>query len=124
MTDALEKAVRSAREVAVTVTTFDCGAVAGARYNPPLVICPHPVPLQVVPLSPQITTLFEVPLTTAVNCTCPLGCTCTVVGVRETEIDALAATEQDSITSKSHTTFTTYFMSSPSRTTPRPSQQC
>jgi hypothetical protein len=68
ITEALADAVRSAKEVAVTVTTFDVGAVAGARYKPPLEIWPHVFPLQLVPLKLQITTLLEVPLTTAVNC--------------------------------------------------------
>jgi len=33
MTDALADAVRSASDVAVTVTTFDFGAVAGAKVQ-------------------------------------------------------------------------------------------
>jgi hypothetical protein len=68
MIDALAEAVRSASEVAVTVITFDAGAVAGAEYTPPLEIWPHTFPLQLVPLKFQITTLLEVPLTVAVNC--------------------------------------------------------
>jgi len=38
MTEALADAVRSASDVAVTAITFEAGAVAGARYRPPLVI--------------------------------------------------------------------------------------
>jgi hypothetical protein len=71
ITEALADAVRSASDVAVTVTTFDAGGVAGARYKPPLVICPHAMPLQAVPVRLQMTTLLEVPLTTAVNCVWP-----------------------------------------------------
>ena len=73
MAAALADAERSARDVAVTVITFDCGAVAGAVYNPVLVICPQPLPVQVVPVRLQITTLFDVPLTVALNCACPPG---------------------------------------------------
>src|ERR1035437_4903402 len=88
ITDALPDAVRSASDVAVTVMTFDVGAFAGALYKPPLLICPHSLPVQLMPLRLQITTLFEVPLTVAENCNCPPAGTCTVAGVTETDIDA------------------------------------
>ena len=71
MTEELADALRSASEVAVTVITFDAGAVAGARYKPVSEIWPHTIPVQLVPERPQITTLLEVPLTTAVNCSWP-----------------------------------------------------
>jgi len=73
ITAALADAERSASDVAVTVITFDCGAVAGAIYNPVFVICPQVMPVQEVPLRDQITTLFDVPLTVVVNCVCPPG---------------------------------------------------
>jgi hypothetical protein len=69
MTAALAVAERSARDAAVTVITFDCGAVAGAVYKPVLEMCPQAIPLQVVPVTLQTTTLFVVPLTVALNCT-------------------------------------------------------
>jgi hypothetical protein len=67
ITDALADAERSASDVAVTVITFDGGAVAGARYKPPPEIWPHVFPLQFMPFKLQITTLLEVPPTVAVN---------------------------------------------------------
>jgi hypothetical protein len=107
MTEALADALRSASDVAVTVTTFDFGATAGARYRPPLVICPHALPPQAVPARLQITTLFEVPLTVAANCIWPLGCTCTVVGVKETDTEARAAAGLRIARTKIHTTLKT-----------------
>jgi hypothetical protein len=104
ITEELAEAVRSASEVAVTVTTFDGGAVAGAKYKPSLVIWPHAFPLQLVPLKLQITTLLEVPLTTAVNCACPPSGTCTVVGARETDTEARVAVGKTEIASKNHAT--------------------
>jgi hypothetical protein len=71
MTEALADTDRSARAVAVTVITFDAGGDEGAIYRPSLVIWPQTIPVQFVPLRPQITTLLEVPLTTALNCVCP-----------------------------------------------------
>jgi hypothetical protein len=58
---------RSAREVAVTVTTFGLGVTAGAVYRPPEEICPHAIPVQPRPDKLQITTGFVVPVTCTVN---------------------------------------------------------
>jgi len=68
------------------------------------VIWPHAFPLQLVPLKLQITTLLEVPLTTAVNCACPPSGTCTVVGARETDTEARVAVGKTEIASKNHAT--------------------
>jgi hypothetical protein len=75
MTEALPDAVKSARDVAVIVMTFDCGALAGAKYTPVLVIWPQALPLHVVPLRLQMTTLFEVPVTVGTNWAWPPGWT-------------------------------------------------
>jgi hypothetical protein len=103
--EALADAVRSASEVAVTVTTFDVGVVAGATYSPALLIWPHVLPLQDGPARLQITTLFEVPLTTAVNCALPPGFTCTVLGVSETDTDAQVAAGLTPAKNRRHATF-------------------
>jgi hypothetical protein len=58
---------RSAREVAVTVTTFGLGGTAGAMYKPLDVICPQLIPLHPTPDKLQITTEFVVPVTVALN---------------------------------------------------------
>jgi hypothetical protein len=113
ITAALAEAVRSASDVAVTVTTVDAGAFEGARYNPPLVIWPHPRPLQVVPARLQITTSLEVPLTTAVNCVWPPGCTCTLVGLRETDTVAKVTAGHTTIASTIDANFKTRFISFP-----------
>jgi hypothetical protein len=113
MTAALAEAVRSASDVAVTVMTVDAGAVAGARYNPSLVIWPHAIPLQVVPARLQRTTPFEVPLTRAVNWVWPPGCTCTLVGVSETDTDAKVTAGHTTTASKIDATFKPLFISSP-----------
>ena len=113
ITDALPEEVRSARDVAVTVITFDAGAVAGALYTPPLLICPHSLPPQLTPPRFQITTLLEVPLTVAVNCAFPPVGTCTVVGVTETVIEARLTLVSTSKQNESHVNFEMYLMLSP-----------
>ena len=67
-TFALADWLRSARDVAVTMTIGGFGAVAGARYKPCPVICPQAMPLHPGPERLQITTLLLVPLTVARNC--------------------------------------------------------
>jgi hypothetical protein len=56
--------VESATLVAVTVTVAGSGRVAGAVYRPEVLIVPELAP----PLSDQVTEVFEVFLTVAVNC--------------------------------------------------------
>ena len=106
MMDALAEAVRSASEVAVTVMTFDAGAVAGAKYKPSLVIWPQALPLQFVPFKLQMTTLLEVPLTVAVNCVWPPSGTCTVAGASETDTEARVAAGKIMLASNNHATLT------------------
>jgi hypothetical protein len=113
MTEALAEAVRSASDVAVTATTFDVGIFAGAEYNPPLLIWPQVIPLQEEPVRLQTTTLFVVPLTTAVNCALPPASTCTTLGVSETDTDAQVTTGQTNAPSKSPAIFKIRFIRDP-----------
>jgi hypothetical protein len=105
ITEALAEAVRSASDVAVTVTTFDVGVVAGAVYNPLLLIWPQVLPLQEAPVKLQTTTLLVVPLTVAVNCALPPACTCTTLGLSETETDAQVKAGQTNATRKIQANF-------------------
>ncbi len=70
-TPRLPIAVESACDVAVNVTAAGFGAVAGALYRPVGSIVPHGfgVPVHAVPLRLQVTAVFVVPVTAAVNCT-------------------------------------------------------
>jgi len=113
ITEARAEAVKSASDVAVTVITFDVGVVAGAEYNPALVIWPQPLPLQEEPVRFQRTTLFVVPLTTAVNCVLPPGSTCTTLGVSETDTAPQVAAGQTNATSKSQANFKMGFIRAP-----------
>jgi hypothetical protein len=60
--------VGSATLVAFTVTVADEGALAGVTYSPLLEIVPHAAPVQPVPLTVQITVVFDVPVTFPINC--------------------------------------------------------
>ena len=60
--------VPSAFEVAFTVTCAGFGIVPGAVYRPPELIVPQALPLQPAPTKLQVTPVFEVPVTAAVNC--------------------------------------------------------
>ena len=75
-------------------------------------ICPQVMPLQLIPARLQRTTLLEVPLTTAVNCVWPPGCTCTVVGESETETDAEATAGKTKAMRIAHTNFNADFICS------------
>ena len=89
VTVAVPTSERSERERALTTTVDGLGAVDGAVYKPFELISPQPMPLQPAPESPQMTTPSADPI--ALNCTCPLGLTCTDAGETETEADAKLA---------------------------------
>lgn len=71
----------------MTVTVPD-GTVAGAVYLPALVIVPQAEPAQTVPETFQVTAVFEVPDTVALNCW--LSPVTTVAGEGEILTDMLA----------------------------------
>ena len=58
----------SATEIAMTVANAGLGIVAGAVYRPPEVIVPQEPATQPMPVTVQVTLVFEVPVTLAVNC--------------------------------------------------------
>jgi hypothetical protein len=60
--------VESATEVAVTVARAGLGTVAGAVYRPEEVIVPQEPETQPIPVTVQLTLVFELPVTDAVNC--------------------------------------------------------
>jgi hypothetical protein len=60
--------VGSAWDVAETVTEAGVGTVAGAVYNPTLVIVPQVLAAQPTPATLQVTAVFVDPVTVAVNC--------------------------------------------------------
>jgi hypothetical protein len=76
--------VESACEVAVTVTCAGFGIVAGAVYSPELEM----VPLAAPPATLQVTPVFDVPVTVALNC-CVLP-TATLAAVGATDIVTVA----------------------------------
>jgi len=67
VTVALSNFVLSAAEIALTVTVPPVGTAAGAVYRPDALIVPT-VELPVVPLTCQVTAVFVVFVTVAVNC--------------------------------------------------------
>ena len=78
--------VESACEVAVMVTVPPVGTVAGAVYKPDELMVPMLAALAEVLLTCQVTAVFVVPETVAVNCCVWPVCTLAVVGVTWTEI--------------------------------------
>jgi hypothetical protein len=60
--------VGSATLVAITLTVEGEDKLDGGAYIPPLEIIPQAEPAHPVPLSDHVTEVFEVPVTTAVNC--------------------------------------------------------
>ena len=79
--------VGSACDMAVTVTNGGTGTLAGAVYKPADVIVPQVLPLQPMPLTPQVTAVLAEPVTVALNCCCapvltwaPLGEMLTLTG--------------------------------------------
>src|SRR5437867_375817 len=75
--------VASAALVAVIVTGITLAIVAGALYRPELLIVPAPVAGDI----DQVTPVFEVPWTVAVNCCVAPGPSVTVAGVKDTLTD-------------------------------------
>jgi len=86
--------VGSATEVAVTFASEGLGIVAGAVYSPEDVMVPHEPLTQPVPETFHVTAAFEVPVTLAVNCCCPLIAIVTSVG----EIDTATAVADPMVT--------------------------
>jgi len=60
--------VGSATLVAVTLTVTGEGALDGEVYSPLFEMVPHAAPLHPVPLTTQLTEVFELPVTVEVNC--------------------------------------------------------
>jgi hypothetical protein len=69
-------------EVAMTLSVAGFGTVTGAVYNPPLEIVPFDAP----PLTLQVTAVFDVPVTVAVNCSVFPVATLALAGATETVI--------------------------------------
>ncbi len=67
-TEALADLLLSAALVAVTVTEGLLGRVAGAVYSPEVEMVPTVALPPAVPLTAQVTPVFVVPVTLAVNC--------------------------------------------------------
>ena len=74
--------VESACETAVTVTGFGLGRAAGALYKPFEEIVPTVEFPPVMLFTSQVTAVFDVPVTVAVNCCAPFAAT--VAGEGET----------------------------------------
>jgi len=68
VTAALADFVLSAALVAVTVTLDGDGSLLGARYKPPLLTVPSVELPPEMPFTFQVTAVFEVFVTVAVNC--------------------------------------------------------
>jgi hypothetical protein len=77
---ALALFVLSATLVAVTVTVAGEGTEAGAVYKPPDVIVPNVALPPTTLFTAQVTVVFNVPVTVAVNCWVLLTCTLAEVG--------------------------------------------
>lgn len=70
-----------ADETAVTVTVAGLGMVLGAVYNPPEVMVPAAALPPGVPFTCQVTPVFVVPVTVAMNCVLAPGLSVAVAGV-------------------------------------------
>jgi hypothetical protein len=75
-----------ADKTAVTVTVAGLGMVLGAVYKPFEVIVPAAALPPGVPFTCQVTVVFVVPVTVAVNCVVAPGLSVAVVGVTVTVI--------------------------------------
>ena len=86
MTLAEPEADAFADKTAVTVTVAGLGMVLGAVYNPLEVMVPAAALPPGVPFTCQVTPVFAVPVTVAMNCVLAPGLTVTVAGVTVTVI--------------------------------------
>ena len=86
VTTAIPDFVESACEVAITVTVPPVGTFAGAVYKPDELMVPILGALADALLTCQVTTVFVVPETVAVNCCVWPVCTLAVAGATWTEI--------------------------------------
>ena len=84
--------VLSATLVAVTVTVFGDGAVAGAVYKPLAEIVPHAGPAQPAPVTVHVTAVLELPVTVALNCCALPACTLGFSGEMLTATGTLTVT--------------------------------
>lgn len=76
--------VLSAEEVAVTVTAVVAGTTEGAVYRPAALMLPQAAP-PAVQSADQLTPVFELPETVAVNCCVPVAVAVEVAGATATE---------------------------------------
>src|SRR5215471_13465052 len=74
----------SACATALTDTLGGFGTVSGAVYSPPAVIVPTDALPEATPFTCQTTAVFEVPVTSTVNCSENPACNCFAVGEIET----------------------------------------
>jgi hypothetical protein len=86
--------VVSATEVALTVADDGVGTVAGAVYKPDDVIVPQEPETQPVPETLQVTAVFELPVTVALNCCVPF----TAIIMESGEIETLTPPPEPRVT--------------------------
>ena len=97
VTVAVAVAFVSALLVAVTVTVFGLIICEGAVYRPLESIVPQPVPLQLVPVTLQLTVISLGPLTIAENCWVPPKVTTACSGERVTVVVVLLPPQPERI---------------------------
>ena len=95
VTAAAPDLVGSDSSAAVTATVGGLGALAGAVYNPLLLMLPHVDPLHPLPETLQTTSELELPVTVALNCTWAPGFNCAEDGETLTETPATRVTAAD-----------------------------
>jgi hypothetical protein len=66
--DAEADLVGSATLVTFTTTVAGDGTLVGGTYSPLLEIVPHAAPAQPMPVTLQVTAVFEAPVTVPTNC--------------------------------------------------------
>jgi hypothetical protein len=86
VTEAEPESAAFAAETAVTVTVAGLGIVPGALYNPFVLIVPTVALPPVAPFTCQVTAVFVLPVTAAMNCLLALGLTVAEAGVTVTVI--------------------------------------
>lgn len=84
VTEAVADFEASATEVAVTEILAGFGTAEGAVYSPPVLMVPHADPLQPEPETVQVTAVFVVFATVAVNCWWAPVTTSTIAGTMVT----------------------------------------